>query len=738
MPFKKPMFQGPEIFISGRNGEVNSSFSQAGILRGVKYETGGSVNFEYESNEFLWFPEGSSNINDAINVKGGGLRIKRIINTDSMGGQLVKAYSYNLPNYPNKTSGGILSIPIFAYPGLGNFPQNLEHTIDYYTKVMIRSFYDQNVLGTESDNVGYRYATVTTEGLGKIQYQYSYPGAYGETHDDISRGCKIDFQGICDNLYKPHQISFEQFEPIKYNSGVLGKELISTQMNTFPFGPHMNYSWNRGLLLNEINYDSDGNLVKRREIKYKLIYNGKILQDSYSQYLSDFVRNTGADPAASKTTSFDYLLGIAKVISSEKDIYQSGLSQEKSYFYDSQKLLVSRMESTRSDGAIGKTVYVYPHEKAGSASVYQEMLRRNMISNVLEENRYRGEKLVNRTVTEYSENWFADKTIIAPSKYLSGLSVLKEDVVFNAYDAQGRPIEFVENGISKSLKYSQSHYPIAIGINMLSNEFFFEGFETSGNRLNKVHAHSGHGFRQGDYLVPFSVPNSKKYIIQYFFKSGDKWHLVKKPFTNAMILSEGVIDDVTIYPVEGSVNIISQDPLMGETSRIDEKARMISYDYDNYGRLSYVRDQYNNILERFGYNYGTGVKDITAIYYNAEISKTFTKTNCTAGTLGGSLTYLVPYGKYTGTSQSEADMKATIDINTHGQDFANAFGQCIDACEGEDKKIVNGICESGRKSYTRSVQLDFDTFVCYYVFIFSDGSRSQEYYEYNFEPCPRS
>lgn len=57
-------------------------------------------------------------------------------------------------------------------------------------------------------------------------------------------------------------------------------------------------------------------------------------------------------------------------------------------------------------------------------------------------------------------------------------------------------------------------------------------------------------------------------------------------------------------------------------------------------------------------------------------------------------------------------------------------------CTGVDKKVVNGTCETGTQVWTRS-EFDDTThwWKCYYVWRWSDGSQSQEYYEFNGAGC---
>jgi len=65
-------------------------------------------------------------------------------------------------------------------------------------------------------------------------------------------------------------------------------------------------------------------------------------------------------------------------------------------------------------------------------------------------------------------------------------------------------------------------------------------------------------------------------------------------------------------------------------------------------------------------------------YYNASQSGNFTKNNCSGDSTGSTVTYTVAPGIYNSTvSQAAADQQATNDINTNGQNYANANGSCI-------------------------------------------------------------
>jgi hypothetical protein len=88
----------------------------------------------------------------------------------------------------------------------------------------------------------------------------------------------------------------------------------------------------------------------------------------------------------------------------------------------------------------------------------------------------------------------------------------------------------------------------------------------------------------------------------------------------------------------------------------------------------------------------------TNIYYNAVQSKSFTRNNCGSGFTGSSVVYTVPASQYSSTiSQADADAKATTDINSNGQTYANANGVCTNIYYNavQSKSFTRNNCGSG-------------------------------------------
>jgi hypothetical protein len=179
--------------------------------------------------------------------------------------------------------------------------------------------------------------------------------------------------------------------------------------------------------------------------------------------------------------------------------------------------------------------------------------------------------------------------------------------------------------------------------------------------------------------------------------------------TNTVTVAEsGTLDELRLYPQTARMKTATYDPLIGQTSTCDENNRITYYEYDNLGRLRFIKDENRN--------------------------------NCPSGQTGTSITYTVPANTYSsGTSQAAADQLALNDIAANGQNYANTNGTCTSgcgSCTGNDKKCINNVCETGTWAVVSSIykKVIVDGFlqwrwVCTYRYCFSDGTQSTYYEE---------
>jgi hypothetical protein len=247
--------------------------------------------------------------------------------------------------------------------------------------------------------------------------------------------------------------------------------------------------------------------------------------------------------------------------------------------------------------------------------------------------------------------------------------------------------------------------------------------------------------------------------------------------TTVSIQGTGVIDEVRLYPAAAQLSTLSYMPFIGMTSTCDAAGRVAYYEYDRLNRLALVRNSDKHIVQKqeFGYNnithtnaiweytgasrcqqsqYGnTGwgeAEQVDANFNSATyMSKRWVvvgkKWNCSPvaawQNTGNKRCKTMSNGNNTGEVELEQQ-----DVNTYSPTYnqkrwiSGGIDRqfCPDLCIGDDRKIINGTCEIGRKTYTRSKPLpDRQGYYCFYVYTFSDGTQSIEFREEDIygEPC---
>ena len=150
--------------------------------------------------------------------------------------------------------------------------------------------------------------------------------------------------------------------------------------------------------------------------------------------------------------------------------------------------------------------------------------------------------------------------------------------------------------------------------------------------------------------------------------------------SSSTISGSGNIDELRLYPAIAEMSTQTFEPLIGVTSQCGPNSQLLYYEYDGLNRLVYVKDDDGNIVKNFKYNYGLGSSPTASsqtLFYNQAAQQNFTKAGC--GSLYGQVvTYVIPYGKHASSiSQSDANQKATDDMQNNGQAYANAVGVCL-------------------------------------------------------------
>jgi hypothetical protein len=214
-------------------------------------------------------------------------------------------------------------------------------------------------------------------------------------------------------------------------------------------------------------------------------------------------------------------------------------------------------------------------------------------------------------------------------KEYTSLSDYKETII-NNYDINGNLLEKQDAfGIKTSYQWGYDNtYPIAECKNASTSEFFNENFEANGTLGD---SHTGDKFNSGAYTVNWTKPNSRLYVLSYWYKTGGEWFYSGEIAynTNSYGLSgaDGY-DDIRIQPKDAQMTTYTYDPLIGMSSTTDAAGRTKYYEYDSFQRLQYVKDQNRKILNAYCYNYAGQSIDCftsvaiqpTTIYARVEIS----------------------------------------------------------------------------------------------------------------------
>jgi len=329
----------------------------------------------------------------------------------------------------------------------------------------------------------------------------------------------------------------------------------------------------------------------------------------------------------------------------------------------------------------GKLSFANLDPQAGIA--IDTMTARNIIAPVLETDYFKNTVFVNGTRTNYALWPGNNGTLILPKTLQTqqGTNAYENRLDFINYDSYGNPLTLSKDkgaAISYIWGYNQN-YPVSQINNSTTNDVFYDSFEEGNGNSVLNDSKTGHYSHTGLYSKVLAGLDNGSYTLSYWLKSNGVWILQTSTITvsngSYPISLNNQIDDVCFYPAKAQMSTSTFDPLIGITSSTDVKGETNYYQYDSFNRLMNIRDYNGNILKNLQYNYTPALSP--SVYTNVAASRAFVKNNCATGYYGSIINYIVPARTYYATSQVAADALAQNDINTNGQNYANATGGCI-------------------------------------------------------------
>ncbi|WEK35403.1 MAG: hypothetical protein P0Y53_23165 [Candidatus Pseudobacter hemicellulosilyticus] len=603
-----PTAGAPSLSLPGASRVPSWDYAQLGALKKVIYPTGGSVTFEYESNEYEF---------EGVKYLGPGIRIRRTVQHDGIKemNDIVKEYKYYNPGNENSSSGVLFDFPAFAYMenthdyiapyveiGNGSYygtPHSTGFPYDYgqfdirkYRYFLSRMDNPQIISsGLNGNSFGYRYVTVIVNNKHITQYRYSCPVPFGQVGDPVGDPDR-EFGAGGDDLFQAPR-NFVCRDPGGYGWGKscatgivmytasLDNPLVSAQMEVgqyfcYPFAPSTSYDWTRGLLISQTDFDENDRIVKEVIRKYKLFTPNNAgpaylpaVRIGYSENYgpAGINPNTGQPNNVYRNiymASKYRLMGeISKLPESEEvttypfPYLASGPIVEKFTFtYRSADGQVDNVSYVNSKGEVRSIANKYPSDFMINGNVYQEMVNKNMISEVIEK-----------------------------ASFLRGQEIRKEEAGYDRFSGLIRPRLF---------KNSLGGHPTEI---VLENSLY-------DNKGNVLEAQSRNGI-QTAFLYGYNKSQVVARVTNQSYASiaslVDQSILDNPSSDDALRTELGKLRNGTISNM--LVTTYTYQPLVGITSVTDERNLTTYYEYDDFGRLMLERDNDRNILRRYCYNY---------------------------------------------------------------------------------------------------------------------------------------
>ena len=237
-------------------------------------------------------------------------------------------------------------------------------------------------------------------------------------------------------------------------------------------------------------------------------------------------------------------------------------------------------------------------------------------------------------------------------------------------------------GDKGSMTYSWQGYTYHTEISG-QNEFFYESFESKSGKTIYPFGYNSNRCHVGRYDINLDGNSDRRYVLDYRTYRNGKWEYVRLAMDGrSYTIDEGLnpIDEIRVWPENAEMETFTWYPHIGLSSRTDGSGATESYTYDVFGRLQSVRDNSDNIIRKYDYNYaGNTIQTYSPSYTNDEMSMQFCSSKCNRdeGLIPVPVTYTVPAYRYKSEiSKNDANRMAFDDILANGQEYADKNGTC--------------------------------------------------------------
>lgn len=574
--------------------DADSAYLQAEMLKKIIYPTGGNTQFEYEPHDYIAYvttwPFTVITNPSNTNKLTGGLRIKKVTGYDGTGVKsLEKAYYYKRNFSANGTSSsGILAYTPVYFDSVGG-------PVTPPARNNSPTYYNGNM-------TFYRWSSNPIYPMSQTRGNHV---TYSEVAEVNADG------GFTVYKYKNYDNGYNDKPPLNYVSD------NTAIMEFWKEDEGISMDLERGQQISEEIYDAAKVIKGKKILKYnddpsRFDKNIRVLiQTANSIALSDIPSHRVV--ASHVYKYFPYLKEqVSYLYGNNNDSIVSTLT----YTYDTTYRLLKTTETTTSDGRIIKMLYRYPADMvaAGVTVPYATMVSRKMVNFQIERERQENSIIMEKDIVEYAQGLSLNTSLIFPKNIRTQHKSLPIETrqALHLYDSTDNVLM---SSVPKGTKtcyvwsYSKTH-PVAIIENI-------------------------------DYSVVETVLGGRSAINLFSNKTPTNQEVLNflLPLRTSPLMSAAF------------VNTYTYDPLVGVTMMADANNKKMYYEYDNFGRLSIVRDNDSLILKTICYNYAGFIEDCSKgriDYYPTTVYRATTASEICTGTILNTLDAYAPRAEYFG------------------------------------------------------------------------------------------
>ncbi|MBC7937972.1 MAG: hypothetical protein H7Y86_21705 [Rhizobacter sp.] len=637
----------PAGVFTAREPDNTGALTQAEMLTGIIYPTGGKTEFIYEQNKYSSVVKRDIGVGAvAENGYAGGVRLKKMINTDNFGVQQFKEYfyvnGYNGVTDPSTLpSSGVLDTkPIYYYEKTGINDQGYNCIYKYGSSTSIVPVTSNSM----ANHIGYSSVVEKLPDNSFTIYNFSNhepgTGTYndGTAVNDYNAGFFQGYKRTISNYFKRGRLIKKDL--YKYNP-LTGSFFIIAQEET-AYTAHSS-----SVLIRAVHSEVRSLCPLNYPIPDIRAYSTEAYVSNCTPFFPTTItsRNYASDGSGTQKTI---------TLSQQFDEYKN----------------LRQMSFTKSNGDNETTIYKYPYDfsTADIANPYKALKDQHTIDEVIEKRILTGSpqklsdasirtfsimgtnKIYNNAIYAFESVNPVDISLVGTTTY-SGGGNLGFDTKYKengrvSYDNEGNisNIETAGNYNTGFIWGYSKKYMIAKVENAKDNAIGYVSFEGE-NTINNGWSQAGGTisdlvnpppggvkyFQLGNLQTVNVLNPLQKYTVSYWCKDpnslvvvptgGSISHKITEPGTNGWIYIEkevtgatgfninstGVglayIDEARYYPSDASMTTALYDWRGNVICSNDSKSMFLYFEYDPFGRMTLVRDHKRNILKKYDYQY---------------------------------------------------------------------------------------------------------------------------------------